>query len=127
MADEITVPPGRYYSISEVSEILDERPHVLRYWETQFPSLRPRKSRAGNRMYQERDLDLLRSIQEMLHERGYTIAGARAQLNSLRRKTPEGRSQMDLDFLSPEEHKQLRLIREELAALRDWLSSRTRK
>jgi len=96
---------------------------VLRYWETQFPLLRPKKNRGGNRMYQDRDLDLLRSIQEMLYQRGYTISGARKRLNAERRKAEaEARPQMDLDFLSPSDRKQLRAIREELVKLRDWLA-----
>lgn len=73
-----------YYSISEVSEMLGVKPHVLRYWETQFGSLRPKKSRAGNRMYRERDVEALRQIQELLHVRRYTIAGARRELSRLR-------------------------------------------
>lgn len=73
-----------YYSISEVSEMLGVKPHVLRYWETQFGALRPKKSRAGNRMYRERDVEILRQIQELLHVRRYTIAGARRELSRLR-------------------------------------------
>src|SRR5690606_30021622 len=73
-----------YYSISEVSEMLGVKPHVLRYWETQFGALRPKKSRAGNRMYRERDVEILRQIQDLLHVRRYTIAGARRELSRLR-------------------------------------------
>ena len=76
-ADLLRQPTRKYYSIREVSELLEVKAHVLRYWETQFPHLRPRKHRGGARMYQDRDLDLLRSIKEMLYDRGYTIAGAR--------------------------------------------------
>lgn len=113
----------KYHSISDVSEMLKVKPHVLRYWETQFPLLRPKKSRGGSRMYQERDLDMLRSIRQMLYERGYTIAGARRRLASeSRRKPAPERPQMDLDFISPQDRKQLRLIRDELIRLRDWLA-----
>ena len=73
-----------YSSISEVSEMLGVKPHVLRYWESQFGALRPKKSRAGNRMYRERDVEILRRIQELLHVRRYTIAGARRELARLR-------------------------------------------
>jgi DNA-binding transcriptional MerR regulator len=113
--------PKRYHSISEVSELLDVRPHVLRYWETQFPALRPKKSRGGARRYQERDLDLLRSIKEMLYERGYTIAGARQRIRSEQRRRPAERPQMEMDFLSPSDRRQLRTIRDELVRLRNWL------
>jgi DNA-binding transcriptional MerR regulator len=122
------IPPGkRYYSIREVSELLNEKAHVLRYWETQFPLLRPRKNRAGNRMYQEGDIDLLRSIQEMLHVRGYTIAGARAHIGTdHRQRESERRAQIDLDFLRPSDRRKLREIRAELVELREWLAGRHR-
>jgi DNA-binding transcriptional MerR regulator len=74
-----------YRSISEVSDVLGVKAHVLRYWETQFSMLRPRKNRAGARMYRPKDLDQLRRIQHLLHERGYTIAGARRKLLDERR------------------------------------------
>ena len=108
----------RYYSISEVSELLEVKAHVLRYWETQFPYLRPRKNRGGMRMYQARDLDLLRSIKEMLYERGYTIAGAKQRLIDDRRKAAETeRSQLEIDFISPNDRRKLREIRDELAVM----------
>jgi len=69
-----------YRSISEVSEMLGVRPHVLRYWETQFGMLRPRKNRAGNRMYRPEELRTLQRIKELLYERRFTIAGARRKL-----------------------------------------------
>lgn len=75
-----------YYSIKEVSEMLGLAPHVLRYWETEFPDLKPRKNRAGNRTYREPDIALLREIKTLLHERKYTIDGARHELR-LRRES----------------------------------------
>ena len=80
MTEPTSRPAKKYHSIREVSAMLEVAPHVLRYWETQFSVLRPRKNRAGTRMYQERDLDILRSIREMLYDRGYTISGARQRL-----------------------------------------------
>jgi DNA-binding transcriptional MerR regulator len=74
-----------YYSISEVSEIADVKPHVLRYWETQFKMLRPKKNRAGNRMYRPRELNLVVTIRDLLYRNGYTIAGARRKLLEARR------------------------------------------
>src|SRR5437899_12266563 len=69
-----------YRSISEVSDMLAVKPHVLRYWETQFSMLRPRKNRAGNRMYRPEEVRLLLRIKELLYARRYTIAGARRTL-----------------------------------------------
>jgi DNA-binding transcriptional MerR regulator len=69
-----------YYSISEASAIARVKPHVLRYWETQFKMLRPKKNKAGNRMYRRRDLKLIQMIKELLYDKGFTIAGARRKL-----------------------------------------------
>jgi DNA-binding transcriptional MerR regulator len=69
-----------YYSISEAAQMLDVAPHVLRYWETQFTMLRPRKGRSGSRMYQRRDIELLTVIKQMLYDEGLTIAGAQRKL-----------------------------------------------
>lgn len=115
-------PSRRYHTISETAELLDVKPHVLRYWESQFPALRPRKNRGGIRMYQEHDIDIIRTIREMLYDRGYTIAGARKKLREeQRRAEAEARSQMDIDFIPPKDRKHLRQIREELVSLRDRL------
>ena len=74
-----------YRSISEVSEMVGVKPHVLRYWETQFGMLRPKKNRAGNRMYRPDEVKLLMQIKELLYERRFTIAGARRRLLDGRR------------------------------------------
>lgn len=74
-------PPERlYYSISEVAEMIDIKPYVLRFWEKEFPSLKPKKNRAGNRTYQKKDIELLRRIKSLLYQEGYTILGARQKL-----------------------------------------------
>ena len=70
-----------YYRIGEVCEIVGVEPHVLRYWETEFPSLAPPKNRAGQRTYRPKDIELLLTIRKLLYEEGYTIAGARKQLS----------------------------------------------
>ncbi len=74
-----------YRSISEVAELVGVKQHVLRYWETQFSMLRPRKNRAGNRMYRPDEVKLLLRIRELLYARRYTIAGARRTLLDERR------------------------------------------
>ncbi len=77
-----------YRSISEVSEMVGVRPHVLRYWESQFGMLRPKKNRAGNRMYRPEEVKLLMQIKELLYERRFTIAGARRRLLDQRHEAP---------------------------------------
>ncbi len=72
----------RYYSISEVSDMLDVKPHILRYWEGEFSKLRPRKNRAGNRAYTERDIKIIILIRKLLYEEKYTIVGAKNHFKS---------------------------------------------
>ncbi len=69
-----------YYTIGEVSNLLDLKPHVIRYWETEFRQLRPNKTSGGNRKYSQKDIDLLTRIKDMLHNQKYTIEGARKRL-----------------------------------------------
>lgn len=69
-----------YYSISEVSDMCGIKTHVLRYWESEFPSLRPRKGRGGSRRYRRRDIEEVLAIKSLLHDQGYRIAGARKVL-----------------------------------------------
>ncbi len=74
-----------YYSIGEVCEITGLKPHVLRYWETQFRTLMPVKNRAGNRAYRKRDIEMIQLVKSLLYERKYTIDGARQKLAELRK------------------------------------------
>ena len=71
-----------YFSISDVSETTGLKQYVLRYWETEFPSLRPKKNRAGNRTYQQSDIDTILNIKDLLYTQKYTINGARERLKS---------------------------------------------
>jgi len=71
-----------YYSIGEVAELTALKPYVLRYWETEFPALKPTKNRAGNRIYKDRDIKVLFHIKYLLYDQKYTIEGARNQLKS---------------------------------------------
>ncbi|MBO6577278.1 MAG: MerR family transcriptional regulator [Rhodothermales bacterium] len=70
-----------YYTIGEVGSLVGEETHVLRYWETEFPQLKPRKNRAGNRVYTNEDIDLVFRIRRLLREDKYTLEGARQQLD----------------------------------------------
>lgn len=77
---EIELPDKKYFTIGEVSELCDLKPHVLRYWEQVFPQLEPSKRR-GRRYYQRRELELVLEIKTLLHDQGFTIPGAKARLN----------------------------------------------
>src|SRR3954451_25400070 len=76
------IPAKRYFTIGEVSELCGVKPHVLRYWEQEFPSLKPVKRRGNRRYYQRHDVLLIRQIRALLYEQGYTIGGARQKLAS---------------------------------------------
>lgn len=79
--DQLPVIPGkRYFTIGEVSDLCDVKPHVLRYWEQEFPQLKPVKRRGNRRYYQRQDVLMIRQIRSLLYEQGYTIGGARQQL-----------------------------------------------
>ncbi len=71
-----------YYKIGEACKILEIQPYVLRYWETEFPFLKPNKSKSGQRVYSDHELNVIRRIKELLYEEGYTIAGAKKKLES---------------------------------------------
>ncbi len=73
----LPVPDKLFYKIGEVSKITGVEPYVLRYWETEFSFLRPRKNKSGQRVYVKRDLDLLLQVKRMLHQERYTIEGVR--------------------------------------------------
>jgi len=75
-----TIPGKRYFTIGEVSELCEVKPHVLRYWEQEFPNLSPGKRRGNRRYYQRQDVLLIRQIRSLLYDQGYTIGGARLRL-----------------------------------------------
>jgi DNA-binding transcriptional MerR regulator len=83
-----------FYKIGDVSRLTGLEPYVLRYWETEFPKLRPQKNNGGQRVYLRKDIDLILKIKRMLHQEGYTILGAKKKLKEddptvSRKKAPE--------------------------------------
>ena len=76
------IPDKLYFKIGEVSELLGVEPYVLRYWESEFPVLSPKKSGAGHRLYRRKDVELLLRIKHLLYEKRFTIEGARQSLQS---------------------------------------------
>ena len=75
------IPGKRYFTIGEVSELCAVKPHVLRYWEQEFPQLRPVKRRGNRRYYRRHEVELIRAIRKLLYLDGYTISGARNRLH----------------------------------------------
>src|ERR1700750_596264 len=80
MASKARVQKRLYYKIGEGFHARGIQPYVLRYWETEFPALTPSKSRSGQRVYSQKELEIIRRIKELLYEEGYTIAGAKKEL-----------------------------------------------
>jgi DNA-binding transcriptional MerR regulator len=82
MVGKARVQKRLYYKIGEACKELGIQPYVLRYWETEFPALAPSKSRSGQRVYSEKELEIIRRIKQLLYEEGYTIAGAKKKLEA---------------------------------------------
>lgn len=104
-----TIPGKRYFTIGEVSELCAVKPHVLRYWEQEFPQLKPVKRRGNRRYYQRQEVILIRQIRSLLYEDGFTIGGARQKLSGEEIKADSSVSQQIV--------KQLRLELEEVLVL----------
>jgi len=83
----------RYFTIGEVRELCAVKPHVLRYWEQEFPQLKPVKRRGNRRYYQRHDVLMIRQIRSLLHEQGFTILGARQRLEGVKAMDDVSRSQ----------------------------------
>ena len=103
------IPAKRYFTIGEVSELCDVKPHVLRYWETEFPALKPVKRRGNRRYYQRHDVLTIRQIRALLYEQGFTITGARQRLEG-----EQGRMEASI---SAQIVKQVRMELEEVLTL----------
>jgi DNA-binding transcriptional MerR regulator len=126
MTATMDYPKKLYYSISEVAAITGVKAHVLRYWESEFPSLHPRKTRAGSRRYRPVDIEAVLAIKELLYDKGFKIAGARRALREEKavEAAPVGDPQIDLDLhaegevaLSDQAREQLAMVRAELESI----------
>lgn len=139
------IPAKRYFTIGEVADLCAVKPHVLRYWEQEFTQLNPMKRRGNRRYYQHHEVLMVRRIRDLLYEQGFTISGARSQLEGSKNRAapsaesevvavPQAQTQTQVQSApSPEaalpavaERKgpalDWRLIRQELEALRNFLS-----
>jgi DNA-binding transcriptional MerR regulator len=102
-SDLPAIPGKRYFTIGEVSELCGVKPHVLRYWEQEFPQLKPLKRRGNRRYYQRQDVILIRQIRSLLYEHGFTIGGARQRLSGEEAKVDVNQSQQIIRQLRTEE------------------------
>ncbi|MEE4637771.1 MAG: MerR family transcriptional regulator [Wenzhouxiangella sp.] len=105
------IPAKRYFTIGEVSDLCRVKPHVLRYWEQEFPQLKPVKRRGNRRYYQRHDVLMIRQIRSLLHEQGFTILGARQQLEGDHAQDDVTRSQQLLRQMRMELEDVLQVLR----------------
>ncbi len=128
--EQSDLPNKLYFRIGEVAKIVGVKPYVLRYWETEFPSIKPGKTPSRHRLYRRRDVELLLEIKHLLYDERFTIAGAKKQLKDLENSPPQT---ADTSVLQPaertvqpaeppsapssEQRQLLRTIRQELQAL----------
>ena len=110
----------RYYRIGEVARLTNVKPHVLRYWETEFRWMAPAKSRSKQRLYRQRDIEVIELIKKLLYDQRFTIAGARQRLRELGIGRALGGPQLDLS-IELDHRARYRRIREELQAIRGLL------
>jgi DNA-binding transcriptional MerR regulator len=116
-------PSKLYYSISEVAEITDVKAHVLRYWESEFPTLRPKKARTGSRRYRPTDIAEVLAIKHLLYDEGFKIAGARKLRRQAHQSAPattaKPQSQLAISFDGMTDSDRLSYLRGELTELLD--------
>ena len=105
------IPGKRYFTIGEVSELCGVKPHVLRYWEQEFPQLKPLKRRGNRRYYQRQDVILIRQIRSLLYEHGFTIGGARQRLAGEEAKYDVNQSQQIIKQLRTELEEVLNILK----------------
>ena len=111
-------PSKLYYSISEVARIAGVKAHVLRYWESEFSTLRPKKTRTGSRRYRKVDIEEVLAIKGLLYDEGFKIAGAKKMRRQAKLKVKENDTQaapqMDLGFGQADESRKMELVKDEL-------------
>ena len=105
------IPRKRYFAIGEVSDLCHVKPHVLRYWEQEFPQLKPVKRRGNRRYYQRQDVIIIRQIRSLLHEQGFTIGGARNKLGGEEARIDVTQSQQIIKQLRGELEEILKILR----------------
>ena len=118
--DEIIIPDKLYFRIGEVARLSKLEPYVLRFWETEFPQLKPSKGSTGQRMYRRRDVENILHIKRLLYDDGYTIAGAREKMKAESR--PKA-GQSVLPLVSAPSTDRLKRMRQELRELLRMLNA----
>ena len=105
------IPGKRYFTIGEVSDLCGVKPHVLRYWEQEFPQLKPVKRRGNRRYYQRQDVLIIRQIRSLLYEEGFTIGGARQRLAGDSARVDTSQSQQIIKQVRQELEEVLKILK----------------
>ncbi len=132
---DFQIPDKLYYKIGEVAKFTGIKTHVLRYWETEFKTIRPNKSRSNQRLYRKQDVDLILHLKDLLYNQGFTIAGARKKLREKPAKTvevppvkstatTETDEQLTLSLAASVNPKILKEIRQDILRLKESLGVR---
>ena len=119
-----TIPDKQYFRIGEVSRITELKPYVLRYWETEFDIIEPKKSRSNQRLYGKEDVEIILLIKELLYNQKFTIAGARKRLAELKSQKGRGEAEKQASFDFEENRSRkatLKGIKNELSEILDLL------
>ena len=129
--DQVELSNKLYFRIGEVAKIVGVKPYVLRYWETEFPILKPGKTPSRHRLYRRRDVETLLDIKRLLYEEGFTIAGAKKRLKDGQRLSdevpPQADSEMPLSIRpDQQQRKTLIAIQRDILSLHKLLSDETR-
>jgi len=112
------IPNKLYFKIGEVSKITAVEPYVLRYWESEFKTIKPSRTQSKQRIYRKRDVELILEIKKMLYEEKLTIAGAQKKLREI---THRGKKQLRFDFSKKDHQSILKEIKKELISIREML------
>jgi len=128
----VEIPDKLYFKIGEVADIAGVKPHVLRYWESEFASIRPTKSRSKQRLYRRQDIELILRLKDLLYNQGFTISGARKQLRrksaadettSQAAKVRKAVGQMTLPLAAPLDRALLNEIKQDIRRLKASLDA----
>jgi DNA-binding transcriptional MerR regulator len=117
---EVFIPDKMYFRIGEVSELTRTKAYVLRFWETEFPTLRPTKTRSGHRLYRRKDVETVLEIKRLLYQEGFTIEGARKRLAG--NSGPEASVKQKHLFGSTLEAREVKALKRELQSILTMLS-----
>lgn len=120
---EPKIPNKLFFRIGEVCELTDTQPYVLRYWESEFPSLAPAKNNSGQRIYRRRDIETILRIKTLLYGEGFTIAGAKKKLEQEMKEEGTGKTPTTIPATDETTRERIQDIKSELRDLLDFIDS----